>query len=94
MALIKDYYLTRYEVTLTDCYWKISVNNGISGGKLGLHCKLLCFKNYITANTNAGEYDTFEFYFVPDVSEESKNFLTQAYNYVKTLPNFFGAIDA
>ena len=33
MALQKDFYDRLTDTTYPDCYWKIAVDNGITGGK-------------------------------------------------------------
>ena len=92
MALQKDYYNSRFDVTKSDCYWKIAVDDGIQGGKAQLRGRLICFPDQATADTNAGEYSAFDFQFTPDL-ESADNFIKQAYEYLKTLPEFSGAID-
>lgn len=92
MALQKDYYNSRFEVTKSNCYWKIALDNGIEGGKNNLRGRLLCYKDKATADTNSGEYSGFGFEFTPDL-ESSDNFIKQAYEYLKTLPEFSDATD-
>lgn len=94
MAIILNYYQPQYEITIENCYWKIDVDNGIMGGKYKLHVRLNCFKNKTTADTNRDKYSDFDFDFVPDLSEGAPNYFEQAYNYVKTLPEFSDAYDA
>ena len=92
MALQKDYYVSRFEVTKSDCYWKVAVEAGIEGGKTLLRCRMLCYKDQATADTNSNEWGGFNFEFVPDLVS-ADNFIKQAYDYAKTLPEFAGAID-
>ena len=93
MALQKEYYDNRLDVTIADCYWKIGTEEGIIGGKLLLKCKLLCYKNSTHADTNTGEYGRWKFEFTPDLGG-GINFIAQAYGYIKTsIPEFDGAID-
>lgn len=92
MALQKDYYIARFDVTKSDCYWKVAIDHGIQGGKTELKCRMLCYKDQATADTNSGEWAGFDFEFTPDL-ESSDNFIKQAYNYAKTLPEFSGATD-
>jgi hypothetical protein len=94
MALLNDYYQPQYEITIPNCYWKIEIYNGISGGKTSIRVTLNCFKNKEIADTNIGQYANFNFNFVPDISDGSPNFITQAYNYAKTLPEFINAVGA
>jgi len=92
MGLQKDYYIEKFDITKTDCYWKIAVEHGLEGGKLLLICGMLCYTDKATADTNYGEHAGFNFEFVPDL-ESADNFFKQAYNHAKTLPEFSGAID-
>lgn len=93
MALLKDYYCAQSGVTISNAYWKVDAENGIIGGKLRLHVKMNCFKNKSTANTNTSKLADFDFLFMPNLYSIT-NFIAQAYLYAKTLPQFFGAIDA
>ena len=92
MALQKDYYDNRLEVTKTNCYWKIPLDDGINGGKELLRCRILCYKDNATADNNSNEYSGFNFEFIPDLNSDS-NFIAQAYDYLKTLPDFSDAVD-
>lgn len=92
MALQQDYYDKRLEITKTDCYWKIPLDDGINGGKELLHVRILCYKDKTTADTNSNEYSGMNFEFVPDLIS-SDNFLVQAYDFIKTTPEFNGAVD-
>lgn len=93
MALIKSYYQPQFQITIENCYWKIEIDNGIQGGKENLRVRMNCFKNKSIADTNQNKYADFDFEFVPDLNS-SINFIAQAYDYAKTLPEFVGAIDA
>ncbi len=92
MALQKDYYVARYDVTKTNCYWKVAIENGIEGGKTLLRCMMLCYADQTVADTNSNEYAGFNFEFAPDM-ESADNFIKQAYDHAKTLPEFSGAVD-
>jgi len=92
MALQKDYYVARYDITKAECYWKVSIDDGIQGGKTLLRCRMLCYADKASADTNSGEYGGFDFEFVPDL-ESANNFIAQSYIYAKTLPEFSGAVD-
>ena len=93
MALLKEYYLKQYDITIPNCYWKIANHNGISGGKTKLNVILLCYKNQEISNDIGSEYNGFGFQFVPDL-KSGENFIAQAYAHAKTLPEFIDAIDA
>ena len=92
MALQMDYYDNRLEITKTDCYWKIAVQDGIQGGKENLSCRIMCYKDQDVADTNGSEYSGINFNFVPNMVS-TDNFIAQAYVYLKTLPEFSSAID-
>lgn len=92
MALQQDYYDSRLEVTKSNCYWKIAVDDGIQGGKENLRGRILCYKDKTTADTNSNEYSGMNFEFVPDMVS-ADNFIAQAYDYLKTLPDFANAVD-
>jgi len=93
MALQNDYYDNRLDVTIADCYWKIGTEEGITGGKILLKCKILAYKDSSHADTNTGEYGRWKFEFVPAL-EGGINFIEQAYWYIKAnIPEFAGAID-
>lgn len=92
MALQKDYYEPKYEITIQNCYWKIAIEDGITGGKEKLNVRIFCYKNKDIADTNSGEYTGYGFKFVPDMESEI-NFIGQAYNHAKTLPFFAGSTD-
>ena len=93
MALQKEYYDNRLDVTIADCYWKIGVESGMSGGKTSLRCKLLCYKDQASADTNMDEYAQWDFEFTPSL-DGGINFIAQAYGHLKVnVPEFSGAID-
>jgi 5-methylthioribose kinase len=71
------------EVLLKDAYIKV---DEIKGGKLGLIITVRSYKNdrSIVLKQN-------EFSFVPSMS--TVNFISQAYDHIKTLPEFAGATD-
>lgn len=67
-----------------NCYIKV---NSISGGKDGLLAQVLFIKD-----SSSGEFvKATEHAFTPDLS--GANFIAQAYNHLKTLPEFAGATD-
>jgi hypothetical protein len=92
MALLKDFYEPLYQMTFSDCYWKIDTENGITGGKTMLRIRFHCYKDKAAADTNAGKYGYFDTEFIPNLDSRD-NFIAQAYNYAKTLPFFIGSID-
>jgi hypothetical protein len=94
MALIKDYYNTRFDITIPSCYWKIETDSGLNGGKEKLKVRMNCFKTKEVADTNKDKFSDIDFSFVPDLSLGADNFIAQAYVYAKTLPEFLGAVDA
>lgn len=92
MALQKDYYVARYDVTKQNAYWKVALEDGIQGGKEKISVRMLCYKDKATADTNSNEYAGFNFEFIPTL-ETANNFIAQAYTYAKTLSEFSGAVD-
>jgi hypothetical protein len=62
-------------------YWKI---DRIVGNKNGIHIEIQCLVNNVA-------YKQEDHYFVPTL--DGKNFIAQAYDYLKTLPEFAEAID-
>lgn len=67
-----------------NCYIKV---NSISGGKDGLLAQVL-----FTKDSSSGEFvKSSEHAFTPNL--DGQNFIAQAYNYLKTLPEFAGATD-
>jgi hypothetical protein len=93
MALIKEYYNNKLDVTIQNCYWKVEVDCGIIGGKTKLHVRMNCFRNKTIADTNSNKFMDFDFDFVPDMNSKL-NFIAQAYEFAKNLSEFKGAIDA
>ena len=67
MALRKDYFVERFGVTLSNCYWKFSPDFGIRGGKNLLSCEIHCYKDKATADTNTDDVISVRFEFVPDL---------------------------
>jgi hypothetical protein len=92
MALQMNYYVPQYQITINDCYWKIELENGISGGKEKLHARICCYKNKEVADSNQNKYCDYDFEFVPDL-KSFDNFITQAYDFLKTMPLFSTAVD-
>lgn len=93
MALLKEYYDSNLGVKIPNCYWKIELDNGIVGGKNNLRVRLSCYRNRNIADTNVNRICDFNFNFKPNLNSGT-NFISQAYNYLKTLPEFKGAVDA
>lgn len=94
MALLKNQYIKKFNITLTDCYWKIEDENGIVGGKSKIRVRMNCFRNKKNANLNKDKIADFDFEFKPNLSDDAENIVKQAYDYAKTLPEFKNAKDA
>jgi hypothetical protein len=92
MALQQNYYNSQFQITIYNCYWKIEVENGITGGKEKLRVRINCFKNKDIADTNQDKYCDYDFDFTPDLNSQ-ENFIAQAYLYAKSLQFFSGAVD-
>ena len=75
------------------------VNNGTTKMSINALCKI----NFLQGNKDSVEFFvsfiddgvkfTKQYTFQPSVSDGSPNFIKQAYLYLKTLPEFYGAID-
>jgi hypothetical protein len=89
MALQLDYYEANLEVDVPECYWKITK---LDGNKQLLNVYVGVFKNKDKADANFPPINEFLYQFTPDLSS-SDNFLTQGYNYLKTLDEFKDAVD-
>lgn len=87
MALQKDVVRTSEVFTgslhCADVYYKITK---LTGDKTNLDVELKGTKN-------GQQIDGFSFSFIPTVEEGSSNFIAQAYEHVKTLPEFADAVD-
>jgi hypothetical protein len=93
MALLKDYYNPQTNTTIPNAYWKIGETDGFVGGKTKIRVKLYCYENKANADMNQNILFEFMFEFLPNLYTGS-NFFMQAYNHVKTSPQFSDAIDA
>ena len=88
MALRKDFIKTLPgfdgSLTASDVYWKIT---NVQGGKDGASYTIEGFK---------GDQQVFgySFDFIPSMEDGSGNFIKQAYEHAKTLPEFADAGDA
>jgi hypothetical protein len=87
MALKKNYVETRENfsgsLTASDAYWRVSK---ISGTKNNMTM-------FVNVSETSGRIQITEkmYSFVPDLN--GKNFIAQAYEHLKTLPEFAGATD-
>lgn len=70
-------------VVCENAYWKVSE---LTGNK-----NLIKF--CVCASSSGLQIDALTFSFVPSVDAGSGNFIAQAYNHIKTLPEFSGAVD-
>jgi len=85
MALKKNFVLQFHDqsIVLPDAYCKVW---RVFGNKEELHCDV-----NILDKQNGKSYRVLSFKFVPDMN--GGNFIKQAYDYVKTLPEFDAAVD-
>ena len=60
----------------------------MSGGKLNLNVKY-----FIKQENKINVVDKRRFVFTPSVETNSANFIAQAYDHLKTLPEFAGSVD-
>lgn len=93
MALIMDFYVSKYDVTIPNCYWKIENNNGIVGDKNKINVRISCYKNKSIADTNMDKLMDFDFSFTPELYS-GVNFIAQAYEQAKKISYFKHAVDA
>ena len=91
MALQQDY-INELGQTIQDCYWKIGVVDGVTGGKYNFKGKLYCYENKTQADLNENELGIYEFDFVLDMGTPS-DIIEQAYSVVKEHVLFEDAID-
>lgn len=76
----------RYEnngISVNDCYARVET---ITGSK-----KWLSVVVSFHSDRESAKFDAKEYLFVPDMN--GKNFIQQSYEYLKTLPEFAGAVD-
>lgn len=88
MAILNKFTVKRQgldDVTIDNAYWRI---NTISGGKLELLVSVEILQS-IDSNSPIG---LFSFTFKPDT--EGANYHSQAYEYMKGMEFFSGAVDA
>lgn len=71
------------DVSFKDAYCKIET---IGGSK-----QELCFT--VSVTTEGVRRGDFGYRFAPSVADGSENFIKQAYEHLKTLPEFAGAVD-
>ena len=91
MALQHDY-INQFGETVQDCYWKIGVADGISGGKFDMVGKLYCYENKEQADLNQNELYVLEIEFYYDF-HRAENIMMQIYEEIKEHKFFEGAID-
>jgi len=71
--------------TLTDCYCRVS---RLVGDKAQMYIKM----DVMNSEKNR-VYREETFAFTPSVADGSKNFIAQAYEYIKLLPEYVGSVD-
>lgn len=77
-------------ITITDAYRRVYSLGG-SKDQLTVTVKSYVDKNAFANNLQEVQEDAF--CFVPSVADGASDFYTQAYEYLKNLPEFSGAID-
>ncbi|WP_404466535.1 hypothetical protein [Planococcus rifietoensis] len=77
-------------ITVKGCYLKI-VN--LSGNKNGVAINLGAFLDKETSDSGKPSIENQEFYFTPDTNEGANEWLTQGYDFLKTLHEFSNAVD-
>ena len=91
MALQKDY-INESGQTIPNCYWKVGAEDGFTGGKEKLYCKIYCYENKTQADLNQNELYVFEVEFFYSVYGP-ENVLEQIYEEIKQHVFFEDAID-
>jgi hypothetical protein len=93
MALQMNYYHSPLDMTFYNAYWRINPNFGITGGKNGIKYTIEVFKNAESAHVeNPKCIKGFTHSFIPDLKNNTLNFIEQAYNHAK-IHDCYGSID-
>lgn len=94
MALQVNYYYPEFDITIYNAYWRINPNRGINGGKDEIRYTIEIFKNAeIAHQKDSRPFKAITRIFIPDMSQNAVNFISQAYNHAKSLPEFSGCVD-
>ena len=94
MALQRNYYYQPFDTSFGNAYWRINPNTGIQGGKNKITYTMQVFKDRNSADSEDSKYIAeYHYNFIPDMSFGAANFVMQAYNHFKSLPEFMDAID-
>jgi hypothetical protein len=86
MALKKQH-LSDIGVDLPEAYFKIA---SIAGSKLGAVINVDVYANYIASTSNAKQIESMQFTFTPSLKKGDWD--AQAYEHLKTLPEFASAV--
>lgn len=89
MAIKKTIYL-KSGVKIEDCYLKVV---SLSGDQQQVGIVLGAFANKENADNGFPHIDLLEYYFEPNLDENAKEWITQSYNYLKSLEDFSDALD-
>lgn len=76
-------------VEIKNAYCRIAY---VAGDKRSMSVRINCFKNKDAADMEPPAHWVVVS-FTPDISDGSANFISQAYNHLKTLPEFSGSTD-
>jgi hypothetical protein len=90
MALLKMIE-TESGLTVENSYMRIEV---LSGDKSNITFQLSGYVNQEAYSNGKVQIISKTFNFIPDIADNAPNFIKQGYEYLKTLPEFEGAIDA
>jgi hypothetical protein len=83
-------YQTDMGISLLDTYCYV---HKIGGGKELLYIQVNWYVDWDARNNNLKPIGSKGYSFIPDVGENSVNFIKQAYLYLKTLDEFSDSID-
>lgn len=89
MALQKKIELSN-GITLENAYIRV---DAVMGSKFGMSFNVDTYMSETAYKNKKGYMERKAYSFVPSVDEDSKNFIAQAYKYLKTLDEFSDAKD-
>lgn len=81
---------TGYGISLEEAYIKVE---NTSGNKELLYITVLVFLNDTARKEGKSPIEQYSYSFVPKVTDDAPNYHKQAYEYLKSLPEYADAID-
>lgn len=89
MALTKNK-VTVQGIELTNGYFRV---DEVSGNKTNVNIRLRVYASQAKCTEGALWLEEIIYDFTPSIEAGSENFIKQSYEYLKTLPEFEGAVD-